>query len=136
MSNVYEIPAQDYNDKLAAKLKDMPEFKMPDWALFVKTGSCREKPPINNDWWYNRAASILRQAYLRGLVGVNRLKVRYGGNKNRGMKPSRFARASGKIIRVMLQQSEKAGLLQKVTEGKRKGRTLTKQGKQFMEAIK
>ena len=51
------------------------------------------------------------------------------------MRPERFAKASGKAIRVMLQQAEKFGLLEKVKEGKRFGRRLTAKGKEFMEGI-
>ena len=40
------------------------------------------------------------------------------------------------MIRVMLQQAEKVGFLEKVKEGKRFGRRLTKSGKDFLEAIK
>lgn len=135
-SSVYEIPAQKYNEILAEALKKIPEFQMPEWALFVKTGMSRIKPPVSNDWWYNRAASILRQIYLNNVVGVNRLRTRYGSRKNRGMKPERFKKAGGKIIRMILQQGEKAGFLEKVKEGKRFGRRLTKSGKEFLEALK
>jgi small subunit ribosomal protein S19e len=126
---VYDIPAQEFNDKLAETLKKMPEFKMPEWALFVKTGE-------NNDWWYNRAASILRQIYIQGTVGVNRLRVRYGSKYNRGMKPEIFVRSSGKIIRTILQQAEAAGLLQKEETNQRKGRRITTKGKEFLDSIK
>jgi len=138
MSKVYEIPAQEYNDKLAAKLKTLAEFKMPEWAMYIKTGTNKTKPPVNNEWWYNRAASILRQIFINKVVGVQRLRVKYGSRKNRGMKPEIFAKASGKVIRVMLQQAEKAGFLEKVKdlkEGKRFGRRLTVKGKEFLEGI-
>jgi len=133
---VYEIPAQEYNNKLADALKKMPEFKMPEWAFFVKTGTGKIKPPMSNDWWYNRAASILRQIYINKVVGVNRLRNKYGNRKNRGMKPERFAKGSGKIIRTILQQAEKTGFLEKVKEGKRFGRKLTKKGTEFLDLIK
>lgn len=136
MSNIYEIPADKYNDKLALELEKMPEFTMPEWALYVKTGVCKVRPPIENKWWHKRVASILRQIYIHGIVGVGRLRNKYGDRKNRGMKPEKHGKASGKIIRIMLQQSEKAGLLEKVKEGKKFGRRLTKQGKKFLEAIK
>ena len=53
------------------------------------------------------------------------------------MKPEVFRKASGKIIRTILQQAEKAELLTKSKEmGRRAGRTLTEKGKQLMENIK
>lgn len=139
MNPVYEIPAQEYNNKLAEALREKEEFQMPEWALFIKTSVSKTRPPEKTDWWYFRVASILRQIYIKGVVGVNRLRTKYGSRKNRGMKPEVFKKASGKIIRTMLQQAEKAGLIEKFKEqvkGKRMGRQLTKQGKEFLESIK
>ena len=136
MSTIYEIPADKYNDLLAEQLAKNPEFVMPEWALYVKTGLSKSRPPIENKWWHKRAASILRQIYIHGIVGVGRLRTKYGSRKNRGMKPEVFAKASGKIIRIMLQQAEKASLLEKVKEGRRFGRRLTKSGKALLESIK
>jgi len=133
---MYEIPAQEFNDILAEQLKKISEFKIPEWAVFVKTGMSKVKPPIDNEWWYNRAASILRQIYIHKVVGVNRLRVRYGSKQNRGMKPERFAKSSGKIIRTILQQGEAAGFLEKCDDVKRKGRRLTPKGKEFLDLIK
>lgn len=137
LNSVYEMQANEYNLKLASILKSMPEFKQPEWSFYVKTGTAKVRPPQDPEFWHKRAASILRQIYTHNVVGVNRLKTRYGGLKNRGMKPEKFRRASGKIIRVILQQSEKAGLLEKFNQpGKRAGRVLTKQGKELLESVK
>lgn len=134
-STVYSTPAGEYNDKLANALKEMPEIKEPEWMAFVKTGIAKKRPPVDGDFWYKRTASILRQAYVRGVVGVNRLKTRYGSKQNRGMQPEIFRKGSGKIIRVILQQTEAAGLIEKSTEGNRAGRKLTEKGKQLMENL-
>ena len=132
---IYDLEAGEYNKKLAEALKQIEEFKMPEWAGFVKTSVARLRPPVETEWWYKRAASILRQIYIRGVVGVNRLKVRYGGKKERGARPEEFRRGGGKIIRTILQQAEKAGLIEK-TEGKKKGRQLTKKGLGILREIK
>ena len=136
ISSVYAIPSQEYNELLASELKKMPEFKMPEWAFFIKTSVSKSRPPVDSDWWYKRIASILRQIYINGIVGVGRLRTKYGSRKNRGMRPEIFKKASGKIIRAMLQQAEKAGFLEKVKEGSKFGRRLTKSGKDFLEGIK
>ena len=57
------------------------------------------------------------------------------------MRPERFKRAGGKIIRVILQQADAAGFteISKKIRGvkeKKAGRQLTEKGKKFMEAIK
>lgn len=136
-SVVYEMPADEYNTKLADALREMKEFEQPEWSKYVKTGVSKIKPPTNPDFWHKRAASILRQIYIHKVVGVNRLKTKYGSKQNRGMKPEIFRKASGKMIRTILQQAESAGLLEKFKEaGSRAGRRITVKGKEFMEEIK
>jgi len=137
MPTIYELSANEYNQKLAEALKKIPDFEQPEWSLYVKTGVAKKRPPQEEDFWHKRAASILRQAYVQKTIGVNRLKTRYGSKKNRGMKPERFRKASGKMIRTILQQAEVAGLLEKTKEiGRRAGRKLTDKGKELMEGIK
>jgi small subunit ribosomal protein S19e len=134
---VYSLEGNEYNDKLAEALKKIPEIEQPEWSFYVKTGTAKIKPPQNPDFWFKRAASILRQIYVHKTVGVNRLKTRYGSKKNRGFKPEKFNKGSGKIIRVILQQAEKAGLLEKTSiAGKRFGRRLTEDGIKLLEGIK
>jgi len=141
MTSVFEIDAQEYNLKLAEALKKVPEFKEPDWAKLVKSGPSKERPIDDLDFWYKRSASILRQIYKKKIVGVNRLRTKYGSKKNRGMRPEEFRKAGGKIIRTILQQADKAGFTEiardiKDVRSKKPGRQLTKKGKDFLEAIK
>jgi small subunit ribosomal protein S19e len=136
VSAVYSTPAGEYNVKLANALKDFEEIKAPEWMAFVKTGISKTMPPRDDDFWFKRAASVLRQAYVRKIIGVNRLKTRYGSKKNRGMKPEVFRKGGGKIVRVILQQLEASGLIEKTGEDdKKKGRKLTDKGKELMEGI-
>ncbi|MEA3329711.1 MAG: 40S ribosomal protein S19 [Nanoarchaeota archaeon] len=132
---IYSIPNREFNEKLAKALKEFPEFEQPDWSFFVKTSVARERPPQESEFWHKRAASILKQIYIKKIIGVNKLKTRYGGKKDRGAKPSKFKKGSGKIIRVILQQADKAGLTETV-KGKKAGRRLTEQGKKLLEEIK
>lgn len=125
----------EYNKKLALALKKVKEFEQPSWLDFVKTSAHKQRPTIDSDFWHKRAASILRQAYVRKIVGVNRLRTRYGGRKDLGMQPPRFVKAGGKIIRLILQQAETAGLLEK-SAGKPSGRKLTAKGKELLESVK
>ena len=115
------------------ELKKM-DIKPPEWAKFAKTGSHREAPPIQEDWWYTRMASLLRRIYLDGPVGVQRLRTYYGGRKNRGHKPERFRRSGGSIIRKNLQQLESLGFIQK-NKSKKSGRIVTDEGKKFINKI-
>ena len=141
MNSIYELNAQEYNLKLAEALKGVEEFKEPEWVAFVKSGPAKERPIDDPDFWHKRAASVLRNVYKKGILGVNRLRTKYGSKKDRGMRPEEFRRASGKIIRVILQQSDAAGFTEiaktvKGVKSKKPGRQLTKKGKEFLESIK
>ncbi|MBU1252443.1 MAG: 40S ribosomal protein S19 [Nanoarchaeota archaeon] len=138
---IYELDAGEYNLKLAEALKKMPEFKKPEWVDFVKSSPSKVRPIEDVEFWHKRAAGILRQIYKRGIVGVNRLKTRYGSKKKRGMKPEKFVKAGGKIIRTVLQQADAAGFTEiakgiKGVKGKKPGRQLTEKGKKFLESVK
>lgn len=135
MTDIRLIEAGKYNHLLAEELKKSGDFEKPGWVNFVKTGAGKVRPVEDLDFWHKRAASILRQLYVRGVVGVGRLRTRYGNRKDMGMQPARFYKGSGKIIRLILQQAETAGLIEKV-KGKRAGRQLTKQGRELLESIK
>jgi len=141
MTSIHEIPAQEYNLKLAEALKEIPEFEVPEWVWFVKSSPSKERPIDDPDFWHKRAASILKQVYKKNIVGVNRMRTKYGSKKNRGYKPERFQKAGGKIIRTILQQSDAAGFTEiaktvKGVRSKKPGRQLTQKGKDFMESIK
>jgi len=135
MADIRTIEAGKYNNLLAKALKEVPEFEKPEWADFIKSSTHKKRPTSEEDFWHKRAASILRQIYIQGIVGVERLRTRYGGRKNRGQTPAEFRKAGGKMIRTVLQQGEKAGFLEKVKD-KKSGRKLTAEGKKFLESIK
>ncbi|MEK6844246.1 MAG: 30S ribosomal protein S19e [Nanoarchaeota archaeon] len=134
MADVKTIHPEKYNKNLADALKEMPEFNKPEWAYFVKSSSHKARPIMEPDFWHKRAASILRQIYIKGIVGVGRLRTRYGGRKKRGVKPAEFRKSGGKIIRTILQQTEKAGFVEKSKE-KKAGRKLTEKGVSFLEGL-
>lgn len=131
MTTVYDVPADLLIDQVAKELRKEKKVKPPEWVPFVKTGAHKERRPENPDWWYVRAAALLRRVYIDGPVGVNRLRTRYGGKKDRGSRPEKFRRGSGAIIRRALQQLEEAGFIEKV-EG---GRIITPKGRAFLDKI-
>jgi len=119
---------------LAEALKGIPEFETPEWAHYVKSGSSRQRPPVSDDFWYIRTASILRQLYIHGVVGVGKLRTKYGTRKDRGGRPDKFKKAGGKIIRVIFQQAEAAGLVEKILRLQH-GRRLTEAGRALLDSI-
>lgn len=138
---IYELNVQEYNLKLAEALKKISEFQVPGWVAFVKSGAGKERPIEEPDFWYKRAASILRQIYRKNVVGVVRLRTKYGNKKIRGSKPEEFRKAGGKIIRTILQQSDAAGFTEiirpiKGAKSVKPGRKLTDKGRSFLESIK
>lgn len=117
------VSKQEIVKALAKELK--PVLKKPEWADFVKTGVHKERPPIDGDWWYTRASSMLLKVDKLGPIGVSKLRTKYGGRKNRGVRPEKFYKGSGSIIRKLLQQLESAGLLKQDVHAGHKGRVLT-----------
>ncbi len=130
--SVQEVTAAALIKRVSEELKKLKELTPPKWSYFAKTGAHKERPPEQLDWWHARAASLLRRIYIDGPVGISRLRSYYGGRQKRGQAPEHFRRAGGKIIRVVLQQLEKAGLVAKAA---RKGRKLTPKGAAMLEKI-
>jgi small subunit ribosomal protein S19e len=111
MTTVYDVPADHIIRRTAEELKKRKEVTPPAWAAFAKTGVHKEMPPEDPDWWFIRAAAVLRRVYVDGPLGVERMRSFYGGNKNRGSRPNQFRKGSGSVLRKSLQQLEAAGLI-------------------------
>lgn len=135
MGTIYDCNQSELVEKASQELKKVNAIKAPSWAAFVKTGVHKERPPVEGDWWHTRAASVLRQIYRKGPVGVSKLRTAYGGKKNRGYKTEHFYKGSGSILRKILQQLEAAGFVKKEEKNVHKGRVLTAEGKKFLDNI-
>ena len=135
MTHILIVNPNELNNKAAEELKKQKLVQPLDWSKFVKTGRNKERLPDNPDWWYARSAAILRSIAKLGPVGTEKLRTKYGGIKNRGHKPEHFYKASGSIIRKILQQLEKSELIKQVEKGVHKGRVLTPQGTSFLDKI-
>lgn len=133
MTNVKDVNPHTLINLVSKDLKENKGVKMPEFAVFVKTGSHRERAPDNPDWWFMRMASILRKVYITGNVDVNSLRNYYGGRKNKGVRPEKFRKAGGKIIRVCLQDLEKLGFV-KISDNK-KGRIITSKGQKYLDKM-
>ena len=132
---IYDVETNELLEKAAEELKKVETIKMPKWATFVKTSQGKERPPVNAYWWYNRAASMLRKVYLKGPIGVAKLRANYKHKKNRGHKPEKVCIASGKITRTILQQLEKSGFVKFAEKDVHKGRIITPKGKSFLDKL-
>ena len=133
MTTVYDVPADVLIQRLSDYMKgNIRELTPPEWTAFVKTGSHVERAPQDTDWWYVRAASMMRKLYTKGPIGVSRLRKAYGGRKRRGSKPAHFRKAGGNILRTLLQQLEQAGLVEKAST---RGRVVSPKGKSLLDAM-
>jgi small subunit ribosomal protein S19e len=135
MVSIYQVDPNELIKKVSKELEGFNEIKAPEWAKFAKTGHSRERPPEDPNWWYTRFAAVLRSIYKLGPIGVSKLRTKYGGKKNRGVKPEHFYKGSGNILRKILQQGETAGLLKQTIKGVHKGRILTPKGKSLLDRV-
>jgi len=126
MPTPLDVSSEVLIERLSKFLKEnIGDVSPPSWALTAKTGSHKERPPANPDWWYARCASLLRKLYLHGPVGIARLRVEFGGRIRHGTHIEHSRVAGGSAIREPLQQLQKAGFIS--VEAK-KGRKLTAEG--------
>ena len=126
MASIHDVQPQKLAEQIASELKG--KIQEPALAKFVKTGMHKERPPVNKDWFFVRAASVLRTIYNDGPVGVSKLRSKYGGTRKNTVRPPRFVKGSGNILRKVLQQLEKAGFVIQKKEGQHRGRIITPSG--------
>ena len=113
-------------------LEKIEQIVPPEWSSLVKTGVHKERPPVQKNWWFLRSASILRALYFNKTLGISELRRKYGGRKRRGHKPEHKYKASGAIIRKILQQLEAAGFVKKKDK---KGRRITPRGQSLLDNV-
>ncbi len=128
--SIYTVEPAKLIQSIAEKLKEYPEIVPPEGSRFWKTAFFKELAPVEEDFWYIRCASLLRKINKFKNIGVNRLRKKYGGRNRKGSGLNHSAKASGKIIRVALQQLEKANLIE-ITE--KNGRKIAKEGHSLLE---
>jgi small subunit ribosomal protein S19e len=133
MVKIYDVNQDELVKQIATDLEKEGKIKAPEWTVFVKTGSNKERPPLQKNWWYLRLASILRKVAIDGPIGVSKLRTKYGSKKNRGVRPEKFVKSGGKIIRVALQQLEQSGYVYNEQKTKFKGRKITPSGMSLID---
>lgn len=131
MVTARDVAADKFVNKLKEELKNVKEIEPLPWSMFVKSGSHRQRPPEQPDFWHMRAASLLRRIYLEGPVGVERLRSYYGGARRGKYKGEHFRKSGGSILRKILQQLEKAGFIEKA----KNGRKMTAKGQKFLSGV-
>ena len=130
MTTHFDVPGEHLVNALAKTLKSEDAIQPPEWSEFAKTAVHKEKSPLQADWWYFRTASILRKIGINGPIGTERLSRHYSGARDRGAKPNRSNNGSRKVIRLIMQQLEIAGLIEKAKQG---GRSVTSKGQSILD---
>jgi small subunit ribosomal protein S19e len=129
----YDIPPSILIEKLAMHLKEeVDAINPPTWSEFTKTGVNNLRPPTDPDWWFVRCASILRKVYVKGPIGIEKLRQEYGGKLDRGAKPEHARKGGGAIVRNVLQQLQTAGL---VKTQRTSGRVVTNDGRGLLDRL-
>ena len=135
MTSAKDVPINDVIDNTALELRNFSELKAPEWSIMVKTGVHKDRPPVDKNWWHTRAAAVMVSVYNYGPLGVSKLRTKYAGKKNEGVKPEKFHKGSGSIIRKSLQQLEAAGLIKKSETTSHKGKIITDKGKKLLDTV-
>lgn len=130
MANVFDVDGSALIKKTSEMLKGKGMAK-PEYIDFVKSGASRERVPSDPDFFYMRSASLLRQVYLNGPVGIARMRTRYGTRKLHTIHRHHHFRSGGSVIKDAFDSLEKLDYVKKTP----KGRVITPAGKSFLDKI-
>ena len=138
MTTYDDVPADLLIGELSARLAEMEAISPPEWSSIVKTGTHRERPPSQDNWWFIRSAAILRKVGKLGPIGANHMAQHFGGPKDRGVKPNRAVAGSRNISRTIMQQLFNAGLIESkmnVAGNVNHGKVLTPEGQSLLDSV-
>ncbi|KAG9046824.1 40S ribosomal protein S19 [Tulasnella sp. UAMH 9824] len=132
MPSPKDVSADRFIKAYASHLKRSGKLEIPNWVDIVKTGVSKELAPYDQDWFYIRAASVARNAYIRGRIGTADLLKVHGVSKRRGVRPRHHFAASGSVQRKIVQSLEKIGVLEPHPDG---GRKISQEGQRDLDRI-
>ncbi len=130
MANVLEADAQKLIEVTAGRLKESG-IPRPKYIDYVKSGAGKERVPESEDFFYFRCASVLRQVYLKGPIGISKLRTKYGSKRAHWVRRHHHYRAGGSVIKDAFDALEKKGYI-KTTKT---GRIITPGGKSFLDKL-
>lgn len=129
MANINDVDASEIIKLAAERLKG--KIKKPEYVNYVKSGASKERVPEDPDFWYIRTASVLRQVYVNGPVGVSKLRTRYGSRKQHVVHHHHHMPAGGSMISDAFKELEGLDYVKKTG----KGRIITPKGKSFLDKL-
>lgn len=131
-ATVRDVPAYKWVKAMASQFKREGKLQVPNIAELVKTSHGRERAPQNADWYYLRAAAVLRHIYLRPGNGYGGLAKAFAIKKNNGSKPERTTKAATGPLHWACKSLEGLKLIAK---GKGHGRVVTKEGRKRADTV-
>jgi len=129
MVNFKDVPPEMLIKEISLRLKG--SIKEPPWVMEVKTGQHKERGPVEQDWYFIRAASVLRKIALYSPIGIERLSSEYGGKVDRGSARYHASKGSRKVVRSVVQGLEDLGYV--VKSGK--GRSVSPAGLKLLNSV-
>ena len=138
MTTYHDVPADLLINELSARLVNVSSINPPEWSKIVKTGTHRERPPSQENWWHISSAAVLRKVGKLGPIGANHMAQHFGGPKDRGVKPNRAVAGSRNISRTIMQQLTKAGLIESKMNpagNVNHGKELTQEGQALLDSV-
>ncbi len=130
MANIFEVESDVLVKRASEKLREQ-KIPKPAYVDYVKSGAGRDRAPTDDSFWYMRCASILRQTYANGPIGISKLRTRYGNRKRHTVAHPHHKRAGGSIIKDAFDTLEKTGYVKKTKEG----RVITEKGRSFLDKV-
>ncbi len=130
MANIFEADAQKLINLASSRLKESGIAK-PAYIPYVKTGPGKERVPASEDFFYFRCASVLRQVYMNGPIGISKLRTKYGAKRQHVVHRHHHARSGGSIIKDAFDALEKKGYIKTTKQG----RVMTPAGKSFLDKL-
>ncbi|MDG7048041.1 MAG: 30S ribosomal protein S19e [Nitrososphaerota archaeon] len=131
MPTVFDVKSDLLLKRASDYFKQSTILQPMPYLQYVKSGSHTTHQPINQDWWYIRAASLLRKVYTKGPISLKELEKEYGGRKRIGYRIAHHRDAGSSIIRKLLIQLQAANLVTKTP----KGRIITPEGRSLMDKL-
>ena len=137
---VLDAPANKLVNQVAAFFKEKNIIKIPKYASLVKTSRANDCEPINPDYFYYKAAAIVRKLYATKSknVEVGSLRVMFSKKERRGSQPPKTFKAGGKIIREIVIQLKNADYVknyERKEDETNSGLYLTKTGRSELDKI-
>lgn len=128
---VRDVSAAAFIKALAAHFKRSETITPPDYTAFTKTACHKESSPLDNDWFYVRAAAVARKIYLKP-VGVGQLSRAFGSKARRGTRTNVFKKGSRGNIRQCIAQLKEADLIEPHRNG---GWKISQEGQKALDTI-